>query len=136
MARRPADSPVSISVFDRLIDDEPKTRTEAPPTRVQSMRELKAALRRDLEWLLNTRQPLYPPPDGSEELPRSLYNYGLPDITSMSVSSIEDRESWREGWRQRLLFSSHGSRILKYNLCLPARERPTCCGFSSRACFA
>lgn len=91
MARRPADSPVSISVFDRLIDDEPKTRTEAPPTRVQSMRELKAALRRDLEWLLNTRQPLYPPPDGSEELPRSLYNYGLPDITSMSVSSIEDR---------------------------------------------
>ncbi len=92
MARRPVDSPVSISVFDRLIDDEPKIRAEAPPTRLQSMRVLKAALRRDLEWLLNTRRAIDPPPEGAVELPRSLYNYGLPDITSMNISSIEDRE--------------------------------------------
>ncbi|HEY1756943.1 MAG TPA: type VI secretion system baseplate subunit TssE [Bryobacteraceae bacterium] len=91
MARKPADSPVTVSVFDRLIDQEPKIRAEAPPTRLQSMRELKTALRRDLEWLLNTRQPLDPPPQGASELPRSLYNYGLPDITSMGLSTTADR---------------------------------------------
>ncbi len=78
MARKPADNPVTVSVFDRLIDQEPKIRAEAPPTRLQSMRELKIALRRDLEWLLNTRQPLDPVPQGASELPRSLYNFGLP----------------------------------------------------------
>lgn len=92
MARKPAESPVTVSVFDRLMDEDPKIRAEAPPTRLQSMRELKTALRRDLEWLLNTRQPLDTPPEGAKELPRSLYNYGLPDITSMSVSSIDDRD--------------------------------------------
>jgi type VI secretion system protein ImpF len=92
MARKPADSPVTISVFDRLIDHDTKVRAEAPLTRLQSMRELKAALRRDLEWLLNTRQPLDAPPEGASELVRSLYNYGLPDITSMSVSSLDDRK--------------------------------------------
>lgn len=92
MPRKPADSPVTVSVFDRLIDLEPKIRAEAPPTRAQSMRDLKTSLRRDLEWLLNTRRPLDPPPPGAEQLTRSLYNYGLPDITSMSVSTPEDRE--------------------------------------------
>lgn len=92
MARKPADSPVTISVFDRLIDQDTKVRAEAPPTRLQSMRQLKAAVRRDLEWLLNTRQPLDAPPGGARELPRSLYNYGLPDIISMSISTLADRE--------------------------------------------
>jgi type VI secretion system protein ImpF len=92
MARKPADSPVTISVFDRLIDDATNVRREAPPTRLQSMRALKNALRRDLEWLLNTRQPLDVPPEGAVELPHSLYNYGLPDITSMNVSSADDRK--------------------------------------------
>jgi type VI secretion system protein ImpF len=95
MARKPADSPVSISVFDRLIDQDPKIRGEAPPTRAQSIRDLKAALRRDLEWLLNTRQPLDVPPQGATELPRSLFNFGMPDITSMSASSVDDREKLR-----------------------------------------
>jgi type VI secretion system protein ImpF len=91
MARKPADSPVSVSVFDRLIDQDRKVRAEAPPTRAQSMRELKAALRRDLEWLLNTRRPLDAPPEGTTELAHSLYNYGLPDITSMSLSATDER---------------------------------------------
>jgi type VI secretion system protein ImpF len=92
MARKPANSAVTVSVFDRLIDQDRKVRSEAAPTRLQSMRELKASLRRDLEWLLNTRQPLDPPPEGATELERSLYTYGLPDVTSMSVSSADDRK--------------------------------------------
>ena len=89
-------------------------RAEAPPTRLQSMRELKAALRRDLEWLLNTRQPLDAPPEGASELVRSLYNYGLPDITSMSVSSMDEHgKSWRGSWRQRSRVSSPASPVRK-----------------------
>ncbi len=92
MARKSADSPVTLSVFDRLIDQDIKVRMEAPPTRLQSMRDLKASVRRDLEWLLNTRKPLDEPPEGASELVKSVYNYGLPDITSMSVSSMDDRK--------------------------------------------
>ena len=92
MARKPADSPVTVSVFDRLIDHDTKIRAEAPSTRLQSMREMKAGLRRDLEWLLNTRQPLDEVPQGATVLPHSLFTYGLPDITSMSVNSTDDRD--------------------------------------------
>jgi len=94
MARRSADVPVTVSVLDRLIDHETKIRAEVPRTRLQSMRELKAALQRDLEWLLNTRQPLDAPPRDAAELPRSLYNYGMPDITSVSFSASHDREKF------------------------------------------
>jgi type VI secretion system protein ImpF len=48
---------------------------------------LKAAVRRDLEWLLNTRRIIEPAPDDATELPTSLYHYGLPDISSMSADS-------------------------------------------------
>ena len=74
-----------------MIDRDPAGITEAPPTRAQSVRTLKAALRRDLEWLLNTRRT----PEAVEaefpELERSLFNYGLPDITSLSWDSSRDR---------------------------------------------
>ena len=79
-----------LSVLDRLLDADPKRPSEAPPTPAQSLRELKASLRRDIEWLLNTRQtPQEAPPD-SAELQRSLHVYGLPDISSMSLHSRQD----------------------------------------------
>ena len=56
MARRDATGPVTLSVLDRLIDRDPKNRSEIPYTRAQSLRELKLALKRDLEWLLNTQK--------------------------------------------------------------------------------
>ena len=60
-------------------------------TRPQSIRALKASVRRDLEWLLNTRRI---PDEASDEYPecrRSLYNYGLPDFTAYSFANINDR---------------------------------------------
>jgi type VI secretion system protein ImpF len=51
----------------------------------------KDSVKRDLEWLLNTRQvvddrlPFYP------EISRSVYAYGLPDITSINVGAIHDQ---------------------------------------------
>jgi type VI secretion system protein ImpF len=79
-----------LSVIDRLIDADPKRATETPPSAAQSLRELKASLRRDIEWLLNTRQTPQEEPPGSAELRKSLHVYGLPDICSLSLHSRQD----------------------------------------------
>jgi type VI secretion system protein ImpF len=48
-------------------------------------------VRRDLEWLLNTRCTTEPAPESLPETRRSLYQYGLPDISSMSADSADER---------------------------------------------
>jgi len=82
---------VTQSVLERLIDRDPDMPSEPPPTRSQSVRQLKSALRRDLEWLLNTRRT--PDAAGREfrELEQSLYNYGVPDLTMINRESTHDR---------------------------------------------
>lgn len=82
---------VQQSLLDRLIDLEPRTSSEVPPTWSESVRQLKNSLRHDLEWLLNTRRIPVDPPETFEELPRSLYNFGFPDITSLGRDSREVR---------------------------------------------
>jgi type VI secretion system protein ImpF len=79
------------SVIDRLIDTEPTNTSDAGVTLAQSVREAKRALRRDLEWLLNTRRTIEPAPETLPELRRSLHRYGLPDITSAAASSTDAR---------------------------------------------
>jgi type VI secretion system protein ImpF len=90
MARREATGPVTLSVLDRLIDNDPKNNQEIPLTRPQSLRELRAALKRDLEWLLNTRRTIDPAPDSARETVRSVYHYGFADISSKAVLSTKD----------------------------------------------
>jgi len=90
MARRDATGPVTLSVLDRLIDRDPKNHSEIPLTRAQSLRELKLALKRDLEWLLNSRKTIDPAPDSARETVRSVYHYGFADISSKSVLSTRD----------------------------------------------
>jgi len=91
MTRSNAPGPVTLSVLDRLIDDEPKNRSEVPLTRAQSVRLMKAALRRDLEWLLNTRRTIDLAPESARETARSVYHYGFTDTSSKSVLSSRDQ---------------------------------------------
>jgi len=91
MPRRDASGPVTLSVLDRLIDRDPKNHSEIPFTRAQSLRELKLSLKRDLEWLLNTRKTIEPAPESARETVRSVYHYGFADISSKSVSSTRDQ---------------------------------------------
>jgi type VI secretion system protein ImpF len=91
MARSQGDLTVTLSVLDRLIDREPKTSSEAPLTRSQSVRIMKAAVQRDLEWLLNTRRIFQEPDEGLKEVNRSVYVYGLPDFTTYAIASPADR---------------------------------------------
>jgi len=90
MAKRDATGPVTLSVLDRLIDRDPDTRAEIPFTRAQSLRELRLSLKRDLEWLLNTRKTIDPAPESARETTRSVYHYGFADISSKSVLSGRD----------------------------------------------
>jgi type VI secretion system protein ImpF len=91
MARWEPEQTVTQSLLDRLIDREPATSSENPPTRAQSVRQLKASLRRDLEWLLNSRRTPEAVNGEFQELEQSLYNFGLPDVTSLSWDSSRDR---------------------------------------------
>ncbi|HYT92063.1 MAG TPA: type VI secretion system baseplate subunit TssE [Gemmataceae bacterium] len=95
MARIRAEQPLVPSVLDRLLDDDPDVNREAPKTRHQVLRDLKQAVRRDLENLLNTRRRCRGWPAGLKELEKSLVNYGIPDFTGARMSTAEDRDDFR-----------------------------------------
>src|SRR5687768_11335536 len=83
---------VSWSVLDRLIDDDPNESQDPPRSQSASLVELKNAVRRDLEWLLNTRCHLENIDGALEEAPRSVAFYGLPDFTAVSTKSGPEQE--------------------------------------------
>jgi type VI secretion system protein ImpF len=92
MARSGPDPNVTLSLLDRLTDQELSLKTDPTQGRAQSLRQLKASLRRDIEWLLNTRRSIEAPTDPALEIERSLFNYGLPDISSLGVRSTTDQK--------------------------------------------
>jgi type VI secretion system protein ImpF len=89
---RPDELTVTPSVLDRLIDMEPRQAEDSPSTRAQSVRRLRLAVRRDLESLLNTRRNPDEAPESLAELSQSVYNYGLPDFSAVSLNSPKDRD--------------------------------------------
>jgi type VI secretion system protein ImpF len=56
------------------------------------LREVKNSLRRDLEWLLNTRRTPEEPDVSARELWRSVYCYGLPDVSALPLSHVEGQQ--------------------------------------------
>ena len=95
MAEIRTDQLLLPSVLDRLIDHDPQVRRETPRSRNQLLRDLKLAVRRDLENLLNTRVRCIPFPPEHAELKRSLVNYGIPDLTGAFLASTKEREGFR-----------------------------------------
>jgi type VI secretion system protein ImpF len=91
MARGLGETTITISVLDRLIDLEPENKAENLLSRSQSLRLLRAAVRRDLEWLLNSRRIADTPDEGMKEVNRSAYVYGLPDLSSLTMAAAADR---------------------------------------------
>ena len=63
MAKQDMERPIQQSLLDRLIDLDPLSKVEPMPTRAESIREFKAGVRRDLEWLLNSRRTPEAPPE-------------------------------------------------------------------------
>ena len=89
MSRLPAQARLVPSVLDRLIDAETET---GNLQRGYTVEQMLAAVRRDLEELLNTHQTNQDLPLEWEQLRASLLTYGIPDLVSVSVSSSADKE--------------------------------------------
>jgi len=91
MARGLGETTITISVLDRLIDLEPENNAENLLSRTQSLRLLRASVRRDLEWLLNSRRIADAPDEGLKEVNKSAYVYGLPDLSTLTMATAADR---------------------------------------------
>jgi type VI secretion system protein ImpF len=77
------------SLLDRLTDDEPDKLVESRERRVLSLRSLREGVLRDLAWLLNTTNLFSV--TASARLPHvagSVLNYGMPDISGISVAGL------------------------------------------------
>ena len=78
------------SLLDRLTDTDPHSKQESREQRVLSMQRLRESVRRDLAWLFNAVNLSavedlrdYP------EVVRSVVNFGLPDLSGHTVSSVD-----------------------------------------------
>jgi len=81
---------VRLPLLDRLTDADPDGPPDPPLNAELALERLHAAVRRDLEALLNARRRRVPLPPGLTELPVSPLGYGIPDVTS-GAYALEDR---------------------------------------------
>lgn len=95
MARTDNDVGITKSVLDRLIDYEPGNSREAAGSRSKNLKELREAVRRDLEWLLNTRHVAGGIPPDLTELHNSVAAFGLPDFANLSTNQLDDQKRMR-----------------------------------------
>ena len=83
------------SILDRLLDHDPKVASEPVRDRL-SVRQIKDAVIRDLENLLNTRRQILVPPPEYHEVHSSLYMYGLQDFTMKNPGSPLVKQKLRQ----------------------------------------
>jgi len=72
--------------------DQVRTQFSALTMSVSSLKEIRACVKRDLDWLLNASQ--YSPQEDLENHPEvaaSVLNYGTPDLTGKTVSGFDVR---------------------------------------------
>lgn len=93
--QRAGDLRVRMPLLDRLLDDRPAERVDPPLSPTEAHRDLLAAVRRDLEALLNARRPWRSLPDGYQSLRQSPLGYGLSDFSAGAFNQIERRERLR-----------------------------------------
>ena len=84
------------SVFDRLIDLDPKNSHDVIPSRAESVRDLRRAVQRDLENLLNSRNTFSDLSLEFAEAGQSVLTYGLPDFSAMNIGSPRDQNRLRQ----------------------------------------
>ena len=94
MTRIRKDQPLVPSMIDRLIDDQPDVSREPASMRGQVLESMRAAIRRDLENLLNTRLRCLTTPEDLTELERSVVEYGIPDISGANLGSEAGRRQF------------------------------------------
>jgi type VI secretion system protein ImpF len=88
LARTKSEILITQSLIDRLAE-----REQWPETRSASIAMYRESLKRDLEWLLNTRQPVMPELDDFPITAASILNFGLPDIHSFDGSAGKEQNA-------------------------------------------
>lgn len=77
------------SLLDRLTDNEPDRKVEGRDHRVLSPARLRESVRRDLSWLFNSiNLAAVQDLESYPEVERSTLNYGLPDMSGQTSSSV------------------------------------------------
>ncbi len=97
MPQQETSRPPTFSLVDRLSLEDSDTREaqyrpylDKTHSR-EAVRRYKDSVKRDLEWLLNTRRTFDYRIDRYPQIESSVYAYGLPDITSVNVGSVNDQ---------------------------------------------
>ena len=80
-----------LPFLDRLMDADPQGPEMPVPNPAEALERLQAAVRRDLESVLNARRRRRPLPELLSELQSSIIGYGIPDPASGSYSVPELR---------------------------------------------
>lgn len=76
-------------VLDRLLETSRNMDLHQPH---QVLRQLREGVRRDLEYLFNTRYRCLSAPETHAHLEHSNINYGLPDLSTINLSSLDSRK--------------------------------------------
>lgn len=103
MAEQTTRDRLQPSLLDRLTDDEPERKSESRERRVMTMQQLRAAVMRDLAWLLNTSN--LSSTEDLDDYPLSagsVINFGMPDMAGVTVSGV-DRDRLIRVLRQAIL---------------------------------
>ncbi|MFH0844414.1 MAG: type VI secretion system baseplate subunit TssE [Pseudomonadota bacterium] len=82
MIKSKTPSHARASLLDRLVDLDPGSEGELRPLRTLTGEELKKSVRRDLQWLLNTRTSA--PGNLIDEHELTVIEYGMPDFGAYS----------------------------------------------------
>ncbi len=96
MARREQTPRFQHSLWDRLINPTLVRAESIEVTTSGEIERIKQEVRRDLEWLLNSRSTPLDIPQGFEALEQSVIRYGLPDLTSLNLANPKERERFQE----------------------------------------
>jgi type VI secretion system protein ImpF len=99
---RPRDRVLSRSILDRLLDQSPDLAQDAPLSLVEQVREMREAIRRDLEALLNTRRCPIAPPAALDELKDALVSYGVEGVVSANLVTDESKLRLARAIEQRI----------------------------------
>jgi type VI secretion system protein ImpF len=94
---------IQASILDRLIDREPQLSRESVQYRLLNFSQIKAAVIRDLENLLNTKSEIMPVPAAYKEVNDSVFVYGLSDFTSHNPKSPSVRHLLRQNIEKTIL---------------------------------
>lgn len=90
------------SILDRLLDDEPQISIDADTNKYHKIKNLRNSVRRDLENLLNTRHRIMEPAEELSQLELSLLNYGLPDLATVNMSDMDNKQQFIDNFESIL----------------------------------